>query len=315
MASEAKEPHSDTPQDRTRRRDKHALWRLCGWGGAAAVALMSIAVASQTERGGAQLQLALNAFEQPATTAPGPTRVVVADVAPRLVETEAETRRLAAQVRELTADRERLVARIASLEQNVDDVTGSIKRQAELDLLAPRPTRPTAITPPAPAPVASAPVAPLPAPSILTGPTTHAVLTLAMLARPLDPPPPAWQAKPVAPANEPPADAPPPAVTAALPVIEEPPPPPKPEFGIDLGGMPSLETVEARWSAVKANYGPDLAGLHPLVLHERTAKLPYRLLVGPLPTKAAAVKLCARLAAAHPACRTANFAGNKLAQH
>jgi len=311
MASEAKQPHSDTSQDRTRRLQRHALWRLCGWGGAAAVALMSIAVASQTERGGAQLQLALNSFEQPAG-APGSTRIVVPDIAPRLVETEAETRRLAAQVRELTADRERLVARIASLEHNVDDVTGSIKRQAELDLVAPRPMQPIAITPPAPAPVASAPAVPAPAPSILTGPTTKSVLTLAMLARPLDPPPPAWQAKP--PANEPPADAPPPAVNeAALPVVEE--TPPKPEFGIDLGGMPSLEMIEARWSAVKANYGPDLAGLHPLVLHERTAKLPYRLLVGPLPTKAAAVKLCTRLAAAHPACRAANFAGNRLAQH
>ena len=43
---------------------------------------------------------------------------------------ENETRRLSETVQALTADRDRLLARVASLERSLEDVTSSIKRQA-----------------------------------------------------------------------------------------------------------------------------------------------------------------------------------------
>jgi hypothetical protein len=89
----------------------------------------------------------------------------------------------------------------------------------------------------------------------------------------------------------------------------------KPEIGIDLGGAPNMTVLTARWAAVKANFGPLLTGLHPLVAHaQRTGATDYRLVVGPLPNAAAAAHLCARFAAARVTCRPAKFDGQRLAQ-
>ena len=48
----------------------------------------------------------------------------------RLAANEGETRRLIEIVRSLAGDRERLLARLAALERNLEDVTGSIQKQA-----------------------------------------------------------------------------------------------------------------------------------------------------------------------------------------
>jgi hypothetical protein len=53
----------------------------------------------------------------------------IAQLASRSLDGEAETRRLADSVRELIADRERLVASISTLERNLEDMTGSTRRQ------------------------------------------------------------------------------------------------------------------------------------------------------------------------------------------
>src|SRR2546423_2321499 len=47
----------------------------------------------------------------------------------RQTEPDKVTRQLSEAVSGLTADRERLVARIASIERNLEDVTGSIQQQ------------------------------------------------------------------------------------------------------------------------------------------------------------------------------------------
>jgi hypothetical protein len=106
----------------------------------------------------------------------------------------------------------------------------------------------------------------------------------------------------------------PPTRIAAAPSIE-PEPPPKPEYGIDLGSGLTLELLRLRWMAVKANYGPLLAGLHPVAAQDRRrGQAPYRLLAGPLPTMTAAAHLCARFYAVRAACHPARFSGENLAQ-
>ena len=88
---------------------------------------------------------------------------------------------------------------------------------------------------------------------------------------------------------------------------------PSKEVGIDLGGARSLEIMQARWAAVKANFGPLLNGLRPLVARDpRPHMTPYRLIVGPLPNAAAAAQVCARFAASRVTCRTTKFAGAQL---
>jgi len=66
---------------------------------------------------------------------------------------------------------------------------------------------------------------------------------------------------------------------------------------------------------VKANFGPLLTGLHPLAARvRRPGATDVRLLVGPLPSVAAATQLCTRFAAARVTCRPVKFDGQRLAQ-
>src|SRR5262249_60540877 len=62
---------------------------------------------------------------------------VTAQLVTRAADMENETRRLSETVQALTADRDRLLARVASLERSLEEVTGSIKRQAAAVLAPP----------------------------------------------------------------------------------------------------------------------------------------------------------------------------------
>ncbi len=154
MAIKTAPPQPDWPTIRQQRRARRPLWLVFGWGSAAAVALAAAAVTSQTEAGSQRLQLALASMNEPVQA--------VAQIPPRSTEAEAETQRLAAEVRALAAEREQLSARVASLERNLDDVTGSIKRQAALAALSPAANPPPAPMAPATMP-AAATAAPVPA--------------------------------------------------------------------------------------------------------------------------------------------------------
>jgi hypothetical protein len=132
-----------------------ALLRLAAWGAAASIALVIAVLAATSQRGSQRLMAALS----PST--PSQATAAAIPVA-RVLETEAETRRLAEAVRALDSHREQLLARIASLERNLEDVTGSIQRQAAR-APAPEAKAPvTALTAPvAPEPPASAPASPI----------------------------------------------------------------------------------------------------------------------------------------------------------
>jgi hypothetical protein len=310
MAIKSAPPEPDLPNIRKPLRAR-PLWRLFGWGGAATIALAAVALTSQTEAGSKRLQLAL-AF------ASEPGRAVI-QIPPRAVETEAETKRLAAQVRELAADRERLTARIAMLERNLEDMTGSIKQQRE-QLVAARAANTPA--PSAPATTPSVVAAPPP-----PAPVLPALISLAMPA--VSDTTASWPATATTPqaaeaatppvAAEPAADAaPPPVHVAAAPALEPvAAPPPKPDYGIDLGAATSLEALRVHWAALKANYGPLLVGLHPVATqHTKTPTgVTYRLVAGPLPNAAEAARLCARFPVTRTGCRPAKFSGAQLAEH
>ena len=157
MAIEPVPQEPDMIEIRARRFDLRALLRLTAWGGAAAVALGAVAFVSQTESGSQRLELALAAAELPVKP------VATVKIPPRR-EQDAEIARLQTQVRTLAADRDRLAERVAGLEHNIEDMTGSIKRQAAQPALAMPPILSTVPAPgPPPAATAEPPVVSPPA--------------------------------------------------------------------------------------------------------------------------------------------------------
>lgn len=319
------------PPELGRLRDTSTLWRVSTWGGAATLALAATVLIAQTDIGAERLRMAL----MPGTS-PAPRVIAQTDIAPPADSKEVqarqlETKRLEAQVRQLVADRDQLTARVASLESNLNDMTGSIKRQ--LAQLAP--------APPAPRPTADAPLVAAPQTTIAAavtadsaGPMSSTVQTpsdsrvtrsQATFESKID-----VSAMPKSEADAPiPAE---PASRAAAPLPEPVPLPPtrvasvstadpaaaaprKAELGIDLGGARTMEILHQRWAAVKANFGPMLEGMQPLVVQDRRPGIiPYRLIVGPIPNGATAAAMCTRFAASRVTCRTTKFVGEQLAQ-
>lgn len=315
--------HEDPPE-LGQLRDNSVWWRASLWGGAAAVALATAILMTQTDIGSQRLHLIFAAD-------PTPNRVVTqADFTPR-VDPDAqkrETMRLEAQVRELAADRERLNARIAALEQNLSDMTGSIKRElAAVAATAPAATPPAVgapVTTPAARlePIGKGDIKAETRPDARLQPQPGQPAQASQLGQAdNEPESGAKEAEAKSADAQPQMAAPlgdpiplPPMRVAAATVGELNPAATGKDIGIDLGGARSLEIMQARWAAVKANFGPLLNGLHPLVAHDpRPKMIPYRLIVGPLPNAAAAAQVCARFAASKVTCRATKFAGDQLA--
>lgn len=335
------------PPEIGRLRDKRSLWHLAGWGTLAAMALAGAVLITQTDVGAQRLQLAM----APLTGQHGPA-IAQADippapsVAPQVVasndtkkETEAlrlETLRLRAELRQLAADRDRLNARVAGLERSLGDMTGSIRRELSLiAATAPKPPtieRPETVTPHTDAVTAGDDKTP-PADTShkqdksqariesRAGTQLDAESKSETKTETTEAP---LETRPEAKAGQ---SAKPPARSFAIEAVPLPPvrvasapaaaqQPGKPELGIDLGGAHSLELLLARWIAVKANFGPFIEGMHPLMVHDNRngTKVPYRLIVGPLPNGAAAAQLCQKFAASKVTCRTTRFAGEPLTQ-
>ncbi len=275
MAIEIAPPILDLAEGRKRRRDMRALWRLSAWGCAAAVALAALAITTQTEGGSERLAMAL---------APANPPVLAADMVEfkrRALEKDAETKRLETQVATLAADRDRLANQLARLEHSLDDMTGSIKRQAAV-----APPSPSTLAMPA-AVAAAPPATPLPAPPAAQSGTP--------ITEPVPLPPVRMAAAPASEAaSEPQA---------------------KLEFGIDLGGASTLDVLGARWSAVKANFGPLLTGCirWPRATAAPAAR-PIACSSDRSPNPAAAMQLCTRFAAVRVTCRATKFDGEQLAQ-
>jgi flagellar motor protein MotB len=300
----------DTPAEpiELSRFDMHSAWRVLLWGASAAMAVAVVAGTAFSDVGAERLQQAVAALFEPAKNTetpaqPAPPQQVAQQqpaqtVTPQqLAAIEKQTRDLTKSVRELAADRDLLKAKLASVEHNLDDITGAIKkRTAETQNTAPK----EAALPP----VISAPqtVAAIQSPS--ANPTVTAPDTPVTTAVP----PPAIE--PSTPLEGPiPL---PPTRTAAL---EESTAPIR-ELGIDVGGAANLDGLRAHWAALKANVGPDIVGLSPsfAVRQKPAGGTDYRLVLGPLPNAATAFRVCTKLIAARINCRTGTFSVKRLTE-
>ena len=95
------------------------LWRIAVWGLAATATRTLVAYAGTTEPGRNRLHMAVAEIHE----------ILIPSGAKPLRPLDArEGRRLAETVRVLAADRERLLDRVATLEQGLDSITGSIAR-------------------------------------------------------------------------------------------------------------------------------------------------------------------------------------------
>jgi len=284
-----------------------ALLHLATWGGAAAAALM-LAVLSA---GLGSKDLGSKDVGSKGVTIASPTGVdlprspqvpaatvqFAPQVAPRPTEAEKATRQLSEAVSGLTADRDRLVARIASIERNLEDVTGSIKQQAAsapVSNPAAPPTPAPAATPPAPARSQSQPepAAPQAAPAAAPG----------AIAAP--PSPPAARIASVAAALERETAKSEPAKSRIV------------DFALDIGGATTFEGLRALWNSVRGATADLFDDLHPMVAarESKARGVDLRLIVGPIASTEAATQMCATLLAARRYCQMTIFEGQPLPQ-
>jgi hypothetical protein len=139
----------------------HGLWRLVVWGSTAATALLIAVLSSRGVVGSQRAAVAASTLNSGTVAIVQPTQTPPAAVV-RAIDTQAaETKKLAEAVRDLTADNDELKSRLAVVEHSVDDVTGSIERQAKATPPWPDSGPPVPATPAAIAAVV-APALPLP---------------------------------------------------------------------------------------------------------------------------------------------------------
>jgi hypothetical protein len=100
--------------------DKRALWRLGSWGMAAVAAVTIAVLANKSYMHTQRDQIAAADLERQSGRIQRYAR-----------EAEVENKRLSSAIQTLNSDRDRLYARVSTLEQGLDSVTGSIARQAK----------------------------------------------------------------------------------------------------------------------------------------------------------------------------------------
>ena len=85
-----------------------------------------------------------------------------------------------------------------------------------------------------------------------------------------------------------------------------------PEMAVQLAAGPSLQAVRQSWELLAERHGGTLASLQPRVVAPRGEGGVYRLLAGPLPTKADAQRICSQLGVGSKACFATRYAGVPL---
>jgi hypothetical protein len=335
--------------------DMPAMIRLGAWGLGALLAVVVAVFAASANMGArhsnvATTTIAKSEAKLPSETkaAPEPPRMTTAaELIARANEPDGETKRLAEAVRLLTADRDRLTTRIAALERNIDDLTGSISRQpapAPPPSPAPR-TLQSELSPP-PVVVASIPPGSAAVPQAVAAPPPLTRASISSPAPQPDPPP----TPPPATAAAPSASMAPAATTVPVPrtgrmaTIEyyarsAPEPADRgqfghesatddspagsvataTDFGVDLGGATSVNGLRSMWGMLRTKHAQLLNGLWPIMSVRDRAKpgtpgtVELRLVAGPLPNAAHAARLCAAFVGLGVACQPAVFDGQRLA--
>lgn len=260
------------------------LWRMTLWGGGAASALLVAVLASRSDAGTTRIA-GLFSIRGDRT-----------QVAARPFDAEAEARRLAEAVRGLNAENQELKSRLAAVEHNVDDITGSVARQIETiketrpaSPPVPNQVPPAAAAPPAKAAMAEPPAGPARAPAPASPQAANSAPVAAV------PPPP-------------PAAAPGPRVEA--------PAAPAPQYGVDIGSAVSIQVLRARWLGIRSAHAQLFDGLMPVVMLREVpqiGRVELRLVVGPLANAEAAGKICSALERYKLSCQPTLFSGQHVA--
>jgi hypothetical protein len=240
------------------------LWRMTLWGAAAAITLFFAVLTTRSEVGSQRLAAG---FSSPRNT---PTQF-----AARSSDAQAETNRLTAAVHDLTAENSQLKSRLSAIEQNMDDITGSVTRQIE----AAKAQTPVAW----PADASPGPLTP----ALIASIVAAAALTPGDFGVPLPSHPPT---------------APPPAGTPTSSAATQ--------YGVDIGSAVSIQMLRAHWLGIRSAHAALFEGLTPTVMLReipQSKRVELRLVVGPLANSAAASSLCASLAASRLFCQPTLF--------
>ncbi|MBO0741677.1 MAG: SPOR domain-containing protein, partial [Hyphomicrobiaceae bacterium] len=83
-------------------------------------------------------------------------------------------------------------------------------------------------------------------------------------------------------------------------------------YTVQLASGPSLDALRMSWLALRDQHGNALGSLQPRYVAPRGGTGTYRLLVGPLPSKADAEKVCANLGLTHHDCFATTSLGKPL---
>ncbi len=85
-----------------------------------------------------------------------------------------------------------------------------------------------------------------------------------------------------------------------------------PEMAVQLAAGPSLQAVRQSWESLSERHAGTLGTLKPRVVGPRGEGGVYRLLAGPLPTKADAERVCSQLGVGAKACFATQYTGAPL---
>ena len=240
------------------------------WGAAMMVALLVATLAAQSDVGAGRMAHILVSLNAPSD-------------GNRPFDAEAAARELTQDVRTLQQDRDRLAGRLAAIERDMDDLTGSIKQQTDA------------------------------AKSAQAGSQAN---SQAAEAWPIDAPPMPMTSADVAAMvkSATPVPAQPAATTAALPSDAAGSHPPA--YGADIGNAPSMKALHAHWAALRTAHPQVFDGLHPVVALRHNAhanRTDLHLVVGPYASADAAAQFCNLLGTFHLRCQPTMFDDHHLA--
>jgi hypothetical protein len=304
--------------------DMRPLLRLTVWGGCAVIAVGVGVLAGRSEAGAARAEAALAAFR--ASPIEFLSHPLVAASQPS--EAEKQAKQLADTVQALSADRDQLAARVATLERSLSDLTGSIARDRAAAASAPVATatdasnlpaassgdKPEAPSP-APAETAAAePAAPPETPSVAEPRPAQAPTTIGTVvnARSPRPGPLSTIQSYVSAAS---ASRTAPRLAAIAPDAGPASAPAPKRIAVELAIATNVNALRTRWSALKAANGPVFEGLKPLVVvrpSTRPGFTEFHLVAGPVANAEAAARLCGALSTARVPCRPATYEGQSL---
>jgi hypothetical protein len=256
-----------------------SVWRQAVWALAAVAALFVAVLSSRDDLAMQRVGALLLSFN-----------LVPAQTATHKFDAESAARQLAQALHGLADDRDRLATRLTALERDMDDMTGSIKKQIEAVKTA----------------KSEAPPWPDNAPPVPMTPADIAAMVKTVSPAPA-PAAPAAASDPPSPSQ---------ATAAASPSPAEAPPATATAYGADIGTALTMKALHTRWTWLRTAHPALFEGLQPLVSlkqNARTNRTELHLVVGPYSNADAAEQFCDFIVPFHLTCQPAMFDGSRLA--